>query len=173
MNNTYIQQKAHYQSPIGPLTMASDGNALVGLWFDGQLHFPITQLENCKENHNLHIFQETRRWLDMYFSGKTPDFTPEINIYATEFRKRVWEILLTIPYAQTTTYGNIADIIAKERGITSMSAQAVGNAVGHNPISIIIPCHRVLGSNKSLTGYAAGIDKKIFLLHLENFRTIV
>ncbi len=146
--------------------MASDGKALTGLWFDGQKHFAESLDKNHKEKA-LPIFKETSKWLDIYFKGKKPAFTPMISTKATEFRERVWEILKKIPYGQTITYGEIAKIIAKQKEINRMSAQAVGNAVGHNPISIIIPCHRVVGVNGSLTGYAAGIDIKKKLLELE------
>lgn len=163
-----IKYTSHYASPLGPIIMASDGEALCGLWFDGQKHIPDKVLNDTKKKPDIPIFHDTRRWLDIYFSGNAPDFTPHVRLNASEFRMRVWQILLTIPYAQTTTYGHIASIIAQERAIRSVSAQAVGNAVGHNPVSIIIPCHRVLGAHNSLTGYAAGIDKKIELLKLEN-----
>lgn len=113
------------------------------------------------------MFAETAKWLDVYFSGKEPDFMPDILITGTPFRKRVAEIVLTIPYGKTMTYGEIASIIANEKGIEKMSARAVGGAVGHNSISIIIPCHRVVGTNGSLTGYAGGFDRKIALLNLE------
>ena len=108
-----------------------------------------------------------RKWLDVYFSGKEPDFTPPLRMETTPFRKAVWEILLTIPFGQTMTYGEIADMIAGRTGLEKMSAQAVGGAVGHNAISLIIPCHRVVGSNGSLTGYAGGIEKKVKLLTME------
>lgn len=113
------------------------------------------------------MFQKADRWLDIYFSGQAPDFTPPLNMRTTPFRKRVWEIMLTIPFGQTMTYGQIADKIAKEKGQKHISAQAVGGAVGHNSISLIIPCHRVVGTNGSLTGYAGGIAKKVKLLELE------
>ena len=158
---------SHYDSPLGGITMASDGEALVGLWFDGQRHFAETLSEKATEYPDLPIFAQTRRWLDIYFSGRKPDFTPALRMCGTPFRRRVWEILLTIPYGKTLTYGEIAKLIACGTGTKSMSAQAVGGAVGHNPVSIIVPCHRVLGANGSLTGYAAGIDKKMRLLQLE------
>jgi methylated-DNA-[protein]-cysteine S-methyltransferase len=148
--------------------MASDGPTLVGLWFCGQKHLPESCIRNSEENHNLCVFKETRRWLDIYFSGKGPHFLPSINLYTTDFRKSILKMLMTIPFGQTVTYGQIARCIAQKRGIPSMAAQAVGNAVAHNPIAIIIPCHRVVGTHNSLTGYAAGIDKKIELLKLEN-----
>ena len=156
----------YYNSPIGRITMASEGNALIGLWFEGQRYFADSIKEECTEK-DLDIFDDTLRWLDIYFSGKEPDFTPKILITGTPFRKSVAEIMLTIPYGKTMTYGGIANVIAKEKGIAKMSAQAVGGAVGYNSISIIIPCHRVVGTNGSLTGYAGGLDKKIQLLKLE------
>lgn len=139
--------------------MASEGTALIGLWFEGQKYFADSIKEECTEK-DLDIFDDTSRWLDIYFSGKEPDFTPKILITGTPFRKSVAEIMLTIPYGKTMTYGEIANVIAKEKGIAKMSAQAVGGAVGHNSISIIIPCHRVVGTNGRLTGYAGGLDKK-------------
>ena len=156
----------HYDSPLGGITLASDGDSLIGLWFDGQKYF-ADALGNEHEEKPLPVFEEADRWLDIYFSGKAPDFTPPLNMKTTQFRKAVWEIMLTIPYGQTMTYGEIADIIAKDKGLARMSAQAVGGAVGHNSISLIIPCHRVVGTNGSLTGYAGGIDKKVQLLTME------
>ncbi|MDD7515262.1 methylated-DNA--[protein]-cysteine S-methyltransferase [Ruminococcus flavefaciens] len=157
----------HCTSPIGGITLASDGEALTGLWFDGQKYFGDT-LGNEVTECSLPIFTETLKWLDIYFSGKEPDFTPPISLCTTPFRKAVYDILLTIPYGQTMTYGEIASILAEQQGVERMSAQAVGSAVGHNPISIIIPCHRVVGADGSLTGYAGGIDKKAAMLKLEN-----
>ena len=156
----------HYQSPLGGITMASDGEALTGLWFDGQKYFADT-LEKEYEEKPLAVFEEADRWLDIYFGGKAPDFTPPLSMKTTQFRKAVWEILLTIPYGQTMTYGEIADRVARQKGLARMSAQAVGGAVGHNSISLIIPCHRVVGTNGSLTGYAGGIRTKVRLLKLE------
>ena len=146
----------HYESPLGGITLASDGIALTGLWFDGQKYFADT-LEREHKEKAVSVFEETARWLDLYFSGKKPDFTPPLNMKTTQFRRVVWEIMLTIPYGKTMTYGEIADKIAEEKGLARMSAQAVGGAVGHNSISLIIPCHRVVGTNGSLTGYAGGI----------------
>lgn len=160
----------HYDSPLGKITLASDGNALTGLWFDGQKYFADT-LENEYEDKRLPVFDQTLAWLDLYFAGKNPDFTPPLRMKTTEFRKSVWEILLTIPYGETMTYGEIGKQLAEKRGIPHMSAQAVGGAVGHNSISLIIPCHRVVGSSGSLTGYAGGIEKKIRLLTLEGANT--
>ncbi len=156
----------HYRSPLGGITIASNGEALTGLWFDGQKYF-ADNLEKEYREESLPVFEEADRWLDIYFSGQAPDFTPPLSMRTTPFRKIVWEIMLTIPYGQTMTYGGIAGLTAKQKGLSRMSAQAVGGAVGHNAISLIIPCHRVVGSDGSLTGYAAGIDKKVKLLTME------
>ena len=156
----------HYASPIGKITMASNEQALVGLWFDGQKYFADT-IDSQLSEADLPIFKQADKWLDIYFSGKAPDFTPPLEMRATPFRKAVWEIMLTIPFGKTMTYGQIAEKIAHQRGISKMSAQAVGGAVGHNSISLIIPCHRVLGAHGALTGYAGGLDKKHHLLALE------
>lgn len=164
---TYIH---HCDSPLGAITLAGNQTALTGLWFDGQKYFGST-ISGQMEKSNLPVFEETKRWLAVYFSGKDPGFLPQLSLNATPFRKAVWEILLSIPFGQTMTYGQIADKIAKQRGIKKISAQAVGGAVGNNPISLIIPCHRVVGSNGSLTGYAGGIEKKIALLTLEKAET--
>lgn len=161
---TYI---CKYESPLGGITIASNGSELNGLWFDGQKYFCAT-LQGEPVEKPLPIFEQTVRWLDIYFSGKAPDFTPPLRMETTPFRKAVWEIMLQIPFGKTMTYGEIAAEIARQKGIGKMSAQAVGGAVGHNPISLIIPCHRVVGTNGSLTGYAGGIDKKMRLLELEN-----
>lgn len=156
----------HYESPLGGITLGSDGKALAGLWFDGQEHYAVT-LPSQAEHRRLPVFDETCRWLDIYFSGRAPDFTPELALHGTTFRKAVWEILLTIPFGKTMSYGEIAVLIARQKGFARMSAQAVGGAVGHNPVSIIVPCHRVIGTDGSLTGYAGGLDKKARLLSLE------
>lgn len=157
---------SYYKSPIGDITMASYGDSLCGLWFDGQKYFAST-VKGETEDKILPVFQQTKKWLDIYFSGNEPDFTPKLSLDGSKFRKAVWDILLKIPYGSVMTYGEIAKILAKQRGISRMSAQAVGGAVGHNPVSIIVPCHRVVGTNGNLTGYAGGIDKKISLLKLE------
>lgn len=155
-----------YNSPLGKITLASDGKNLVGLWFDDGRFFAEGLSDEIEENANLHIFDETSLWLDIYFSGKVPDFTPPLLVRGFDFRKRVCKILLEIPYGKTLSYGEIARRIASERG-RKMSAQAVGGAVGHNPISILIPCHRVVGTNGNLTGYGGGMWWKIKLLELE------
>ena len=162
-----VDYTAHYRSPLGGITLASDGEALVGLWFDGQKYFADVLDNHHEEMGDLPVFDETRRWLDIYFSGRAPEFTPRLCMRASDFRKRVWEIMLTIPFGHTMTYGDIARLIACERGIPTMGAQAVGGAVGHNSISLIIPCHRVVGAGGSLTGYAGGVDKKRRLLQME------
>lgn len=156
----------HYNSPLGGITIASEEEVLIGLWFDGQKYFADSITGEYTEK-SLPIFDETAKWLDIYFSGKEPDFTPPLMMKTTPFRKAVWEVMLTIPYGKTMTYGEIANKVAEKKGIAKMSAQAVGGAVGHNSISLIIPCHRVVGTNGSLTGYAGGIDKKVQLLKLE------
>ena len=156
----------HYESPLGGITLASNGEVLIGLWFDGQKYF-ADNLDGESKKKKLPVFEETDRWLDIYFSGKAPDFTPPLSMKTTPFRKAVWEIMLTIPFGQTMTYGEIAAVVARQKGLSAMSAQAVGGAVGHNSISLIIPCHRVVGANGSLTGYAGGIEKKVKLLEME------
>ena len=160
-----------YISPIGIITLSSNGTALTGLWYNGQKNFAQT-LSKPYEEKLLPVFEDTIKWLDIYFGGAVPDFTPELYVHSTPFRKAVYDILLTIPYGQTMTYGEIAEILAQQTGKKKMSAQAVGGAVGHNPISIIIPCHRVVGVDGSLTGYAGGIDRKRFLLELEGGNTV-
>ena len=203
---------AHYDSPIGGITLASDGVALTGLWFDGQKHFAATLTNETYEDSDLPVFEQTRKWLDLYFAGECPDFTPPLAPQGTPFQQKVWELLLAIPYGKTTTYGEIAQCVVETRLIASlhgatsqdalsrgascrgaslqvassqgaslqgattqnaslpkqhMSPQAIGGAVGHNPIAIIIPCHRVIGSDGSLTGYAGGLERKKYLLALE------
>ncbi len=143
--------------------MAGSGEGLSGLWFDGQKYYAET-LSGEHAERELPVFRETKRWLDIYFSGMIPDFTPPLVMKGTAFRRSVWKILLTIPYGRTMTYGEIAG----QTGAARMSAQAVGGAVSHNPISLIIPCHRVIGADGSLTGYAGGTDRKAFLLRMES-----
>lgn len=156
----------HYRSPLGPITLASDGTALTGLWFNGQAHFGAG-LCPTPEERPLPVFEEAVRWLDSYFRGECPGFTPPLALRGTPFRRAVWEILLTIPYGQTMTYGSIARELARRNGLPRMSAQAVGGAVGRNPISLIVPCHRVVGTGGALTGYASGLDRKQYLLRME------
>ena len=161
---TYTQ---HYDSPLGGILLTADDVGLTGLWFDGQKYF-ARGLSNERIAQETSVLAEAKRWLDTYFTGKEPDFTPPLHPIGSAFRRSVWEILLQIPYGQTTTYGEIARQLAKKQGLERMSAQAVGGAVGHNEISIIIPCHRVVGADGSLTGYAGGISKKETLLELEH-----
>jgi len=155
-----------YHSPIGNITVASNGEKITGLWFDDGKFFGETLSTEVVEK-KIPVLEETKKWLDCYFDGKNPQFTPPVYLSGSPFRLAVWEILKSIPYGKVMTYGQIATIIARRRGIENMSSQAVGGAVGHNPISVIIPCHRVVGSNGNLTGYAGGIDKKIKLLTIE------
>lgn len=162
-----MQYISHYHSPIGDILLSADSIGLTGLWFEGQKYYAL-YLDKDHEEKELPIFADTKRWLDIYFSGKEPDFSLPLHFTGTEFQNEVWEILASIPYGKTMTYGEIAQKIAANRGLKRMSAQAVGGAVGHNEISIIVPCHRVVGTNGSLTGYAGGIEKKIALLTLEN-----
>ena len=157
---------AKYASPLGAITLACDGEVLIGLWFDGQKHFGSI-LPKQVEAAEHPLFAEARHWLDVYFSGRTPDHLPPLRYDSTPFRKAVCDSMLTIPYGKTMTYGEIAEIIAGQRGVEKMSAQAVGGAVGHNPISLMIPCHRVVGTSGSLTGYGGGIERKVRLLELE------
>ena len=159
----YVQ---HYDSPLGGILLAADESGITGLWFDGQKYF-ARDLPAERVEQNTPALAEAKRWLDIYFTGGEPDFTPPLHPIGSGFRQAVWNILLQIPYGQTTTYGEIARQLAAKQGLARMSAQAIGGAVGHNEISIIIPCHRVVGTNGSLTGYAGGVDKKERLLTLE------
>lgn len=151
-----------YSSPLGKMLIVSDGEAICGLWFYGQKYFKSTIDESMVEKPDLTIFKKATKWLDDYFNGLNPEIDFKLNPQGSEFRKNVWKILTEIPYGKTMTYGEIASLLSP-----TMSAQAVGGAVGHNPISILIPCHRVLGANGKLTGYAGGIERKIKLLELE------
>ena len=147
-------------SPLGGITLASDGDALTGLWFDGQKYFGHG-LGEAHTEKALPVFDQAARWLDIYFSGGVPDFTPPLRLRGSAFALRVYDALLTIPYGQVATYGQIA---AK---VGCVSARAVGGAVGHNPVSLIVPCHRVIGANGQLTGYAGGVERKAWLLQME------
>ena len=156
----------HYDSPLGGILLAADEIGLTGLWFDGEIYF-AGNLPKVYAERETSILLEAKRWLDIYFAGNEPDFTPPLHPIGSAFQQSVWEILRQIPYGKTTTYGEIARQLSKKMGLSRMSAQAVGGAVGHNKISIIIPCHRVVGANGSLTGYAGGIRTKIRLLEHE------
>ena len=155
-----------YQSPIGTMLLAADEIGLTGLWFENQKYF-AANLDKESIERDTDILFDAKQWLDIYFQGKQPDFLPKLHLIGSPFRQAVWEILLQIPYGQTTTYGTIAKQLASQQGREHLSAQAVGGAVGHNPISVIVPCHRVVGADGSLTGYAGGTDKKQYLLTLE------
>lgn len=173
-----------YDSPVGPLLLAEKEGALAGLWIEGQKYYlgslreeilrcekndqPVLWCEEGKEAADTGILTRTKEWLDRYFAGERPGI-PELTLApaGNEFRREVWRILCEIPYGEVTTYGEIARRTAAQRGVESMSPQAVGGAVGHNPISIIIPCHRVIGTDGSLTGYAGGLARKRWLLSLE------
>lgn len=165
-----MQYIINYESPLGKILLAADEVGLTGLWFENEKYY-ANNLDSKHECKNTAILDKAKCWLDVYFSGQKPDFIPPLHMLGTPFRLQVWEHLLKIPYGQTTTYGELAKTIARQNGIAKMSAQAVGNAVGHNEISIIIPCHRVVGTNGSLIGYAGGIDKKIKLLEIEKINT--
>ena len=157
---------AHYQSPLGEILLAADEVGLTGLWFDRAKYYAAGLAPQSTERETPPL-TEAKRWLDVYFSGKMPDFMPPLHPIGSDFRQEVWALLLQIPYGQTVTSGELARQLAEKQGRPRMSAQAVGGAVGHNKISIIIPCHRVVGTSGSLTGYAGGIDKKAALLRLE------
>ena len=156
----------HYVSPLGRILLAADEQGLTGLWFDGAKYFAAGLPADAVPSATPAL-TEAARWLDAYFAGQQPDFLPPLHPIGSAFQREVWDILLQIPYGKTTTYGAIAAQMAAKRGLARMSAQAVGGAVGHNKISLIIPCHRVVGTGGSLTGYAGGIDKKVQLLKLE------
>lgn len=158
--------RTSYDSPLGKMYMSGDGKYLTGLWFEGSRD--SRKHGQDFEDGELPVFDETKKWLDIYFSGKDPGFTPEYKLEnLTDFRRMVVEEMNSIPYGHTVTYNHIARKIAEKKGLKKMSAQAVGGAVGWNPICIIIPCHRVVGSNGSLTGYGGGIQNKVGLLTLE------
>lgn len=160
----YVQ---NYASPVGGILLAADEIGLTGVWFDGEKFF-ADNLPAEYEERETATLASAKRWLDIYFSGKRPDFTPPLHPVGSAFRMKVWDILLKIPYGQTITYGEIARQLAATSDGRKMSAQAVGGAVGHNEISIIIPCHRVVGANGNLTGYAGGLNRKIKLLTCEH-----
>lgn len=158
----------HYKSPLGDILLASDNNRLIGAWFEGQKYYMANISDDLIERKD-NVLIKTEKWLDSYFNGEKPSIDElPLGPNGSDFRLEVWKILCEIPYGETASYKDIASKIAENRGIEKMSAQAVGGAVGHNPISIIIPCHRVIASDGALTGYAGGLDKKIFLLKHEN-----
>ena len=157
-----------YESEIGLLYLVSDGESLCGCYLENQKYFP-NDIDDYQLNDELNVFIESKVWLEKYFNGENPSIDEiPLNFNETEFRNTVWKVLKEIPFGEVITYRDIAEIIAKNRGIKTMSAQAVGGAVGHNPLLIFIPCHRVIGEDGSLTGYAAGLENKRFLLNLES-----
>lgn len=159
---------SHYKSPLGDILLASKNNKLIGLWIEGQKNYLSELKEKIKENNQEEILIKTKNWLDRYFNYEKPSLKElDLNPLGSDFRKQVWTILCNIPYGKVVTYNDISKEIAHQRKIPKMSPQAVGGAIGHNPISIIIPCHRVVGANGNLTGYTGGLDKKVFLLKHE------
>ncbi|MDR2177290.1 MAG: methylated-DNA--[protein]-cysteine S-methyltransferase [Treponema sp.] len=154
------------KSPFGTITLSSDGEHLSGLWFEGQKYFART-LEKGAAEQNLPVFADVEKWLDVYFSGKEPDYMPPLMPKGSPFQQSIWDILRKIPYGQTTSYGEIARQFELEHKGSHTSARAAGGAVGRNPISILIPCHRVVGKNGDLTGYAGGFGIKAALLRME------
>lgn len=163
---------SHYNSPIGALLLAERDEMLIGVWFEGQKYFPGSLVEDGQEQAASPVLQQAGRWLDRYFAGDRPAINElPLSPAGSDFQKAVWRLLCEIPYGETTTYGALSQALAACRGLARMSPQAVGGAVGHNPISILIPCHRVVGSNGSLTGYAGGLERKIKLLAHEGVST--
>lgn len=161
-----MQYTTTYQSPMGEMLLAADEIGLTGIWFDGGKYF-ANGLDPKHEKKELPVFDAVKRWLDIYFDREEPDFMPSLHMIGSPFQMSVWKHLLEIPYGETVSYGELAKMIAREKGIERMAAQAVGGAVGHNKITIIVPCHRVIGANGSLTGYGGGLDRKKQLLALE------
>lgn len=160
-----MQYTSGYISPLGKILLAADDIGLTGLWFEEQKYFASALGESCR-NDAFPVLNTAKAWLDIYFSGSEPDFTPPLHLIGTDFQVEVWNILRSIPYGKTVTYGDIAEQLAQAHGIKKMSARAVGGAVGRNNISVIVPCHRVVGC-RGLTGYAGGVEKKAALLRLE------
>lgn len=164
-----MQFVSHYDSPLGGIEIAADHKGIIGLWFVGQKYFG-EGLDRDSVELQTEVLEQARVWLDIYFSGAEAGFTPPLHLQGTEFQRMVCRALLDIPYGHTIAYGEIAKSIAVQMGRDSMSAQAVGAAVGRNRISLIVPCHRVIGTNGNLTGYAGGIERKARLLELETAR---
>ncbi len=160
-----MQRTSDYISPLGRILLAADDIGLTGLWFEEQKYFASVLGESCRDNA-FPVLNTAKAWLDIYFSGSEPGFMPPLHFIGTDFQVEVWNILCSIPYGKTVTYGDIAAQLAQARGIKKMSARAVGGAVGRNNISVIVPCHRVVG-RRGLTGYAGGVEKKAALLRLE------
>lgn len=161
-----MNYKKIYKSALGNLFLLSDGKYLTGLYFENQKYFDENLLKNYLDK-DIEIFEKTFAWLALYFSGKDPKFRPDLKFIGSEYRKRIWKLLLEIDYGKLVSYKDLANAYNKVFPKEKTSPRAVGNAVSHNPISIIVPCHRVIGSNKKLTGYAGGLDRKVKLLELE------
>ena len=161
-----MQYISHYASPLGDMLLAADEAGLRGAWFAGQKYF-ARGLDAEHEEAETPALRAAKRWLDVYFSGREPDAPVPLHLVGTAFQREVWALLCAIPYGQTTTYGSLARLLADRRGAPHLSAQAVGGAVGRNPVSVIVPCHRVVGADGRLTGYAGGTEKKLRLLELE------
>ena len=161
-----MQRLCPYPSPLGPMLLAADEEGLTGAWFEGQKHYARALGPGAAEGDSPAL-AAARRWLDLYFAGREPDFMPPLHLCGSEFQLAVWELLRGIPYGRTTTYGALAGQLAAQRGGRAVSAQAVGGAVGRNPVSILVPCHRVVGADGALTGYAGGLARKRSLLELE------
>ena len=165
-----MQCLSFYDSPLGDMFLTSDDIGLTSIGFSNQrFSYEDSHIEykECESD----CIRDGKRWLDIYFTGKNPDFLPPLHLIGTAFQKEVWEILLSIPYGCVTTYGDIAKEIAKSHNLEKMSSRAVGGAVGHNPISIVVPCHRVIGSGNNTTGYGGGLERKLKLLSIEGYDT--
>lgn len=154
----------HVPSPLGTILLVSDGEALCGLYFDGQRHLP--EMPDAEENKTIAVLEEARAWLEEYFTGEKPETVVPVRLEGTAFQRSVWELLAEVPYGETVSYGELAEKLL-ERSKRKVSARAVGGAVGRNPVSIIVPCHRVVGADGSLTGYAGGVERKKKLLEIE------
>ncbi len=161
--NTFIQS---FDSPLGPILLAADAQGILGVWFEGQTFF-AAGLPSGAHACETPLLTQAKQWLNRYFSGKNPAFCPPLHPLGSPFQQEVWALLRLIPYGQTVTYGALAAVLAARRHVPRFSAQAVGGAVGRNPISLLIPCHRVIGANGALTGYAGGLERKRRLLQLE------
>ena len=166
-----MERMAHWFSPLGGMTMTADETGLTGLWFDGQKDFFSDPACEAAEDPGFPVLRRTEEWLSQYFGGRDPGFTPPLHLKGTPFRRLVWSILLTIPYGQTRSYGEVAEAAASG-GPVHVSPRAVGGAAGHNPICLIVPCHRVIGSSGGLTGYAGGLERKARLLAMEGVRLL-
>ena len=161
-----MQYITRYESPLGPMLLAADDAGLTGVWFAGQKYFAQGLARQPAEKQTPPL-QAARRWLDAYFAGREPDAAVPLHLVGTPFQTEVWQLLRAIPYGQTVTYGELAARLAAQRGVQRMSARAVGGAVGRNPVSLLVPCHRVVGAGGRLTGYAGGLERKRYLLALE------